>query len=461
MGQFDPKKYDYGGDFNRSIVTAREDLEKDYPGARVFINYTDSWSPSVRTVEIQLAAPDGQSSVIRGSFEVPRTGLLKSYTYGYQYTVFSEGTLKYGGKIDGSGWATWSDHYHANIEHGSLNMKTFTWRRQDGSTRFRTVSFIDLANWMGKLSDDLYLSQITIPATHDSHAMVGTPIVPWEPITELFAGAKTAAECQGWSVKDQLKNGIRSLDLRYGDNLNMRHGQVELPGNLRDCIRDVTKFLDAHPKETVVVMAKWDKWAFRTNDEFVEDEETRAKANKLFTDSPRFLDTSEMPTLKECRGKFIRKLEGKGNTQGLNFDKFPIPASFQRPGTSFPPFVSKGLTPKESQWAWESWRLEDSWLRNQSDLNWNLYVGQNLAKEQATTVMGVGLNDYHMDTTSVLTGTSIFPVKFASYKNGELLKWLTKNCGLAKIYPLGFVAVDFADKPGQQLLTKLVLTNFT
>ncbi|KAK6338327.1 hypothetical protein TWF730_002390 [Orbilia blumenaviensis] len=451
MGYFDPSKYNYSGDFARSIVAAREDLERDYPGARVFIN-----SNNHTIDEVRLAPPDGHDHVVRGRFEVPRTGIFWRNTYGYHYTVFSEGTFRYSGRIDGSDWATWSGHAQASIQE-SNGVKTFIWRRQDGSSRYRPDIPIDLGNWMSRLSDDLYLSQVTIPGTHNSHAVQGTPIVPHIAPIEWITKSRQAAECQGWSIKDQLQNGARFLDLRYGDDLKMRHGQIELPGNLRECIRVVTDFLDTHPRETVVVIAKWDKWGYGNNEEFVEDEGTRAQVTRLFADSPRFLDTSTVPTLRECRGKFIRKLEGRGNWQGLDFEKFQIPASFQKPAISLPAEPSAFFA---GAWFW--WRVSTSWLKTKADLDWNLHVGQNLSKEQATTVLASGLNDYHMSVGSVLWGSSIHPFQFSKHKNEELVRWLDKDCSYAKVYRLGFVTLDWADYPDRGvLLKKLVLTNFT
>jgi hypothetical protein len=96
MGKFDPNKYDFDSDYERSIREAKADLESDYPNARVFINYLDGGSPSVVAKEIRLAPPDGESSIIRGSFQVPRHTF--NWTYGYAYLVFSEGIVDYEGR---------------------------------------------------------------------------------------------------------------------------------------------------------------------------------------------------------------------------------------------------------------------------------------------------------------------------------------------------------------------------
>ncbi|KAG1926597.1 PLC-like phosphodiesterases superfamily protein [Pimephales promelas] len=60
--------------------------------------------------------------------------------------------------------------------------------------------------WMANLNDEKLVTELTIPGTHDSLALHGGP----------------AAECQAWSLEDQLNAGIRYFDLRVsGDNLKV------------------------------------------------------------------------------------------------------------------------------------------------------------------------------------------------------------------------------------------------
>ena len=112
----------------------------------------------------------------------------------------------------------------------------------------KTVPYADTANWMGELPDDVYLSEITIPGTHESAAryvMIGY-----------------ALRCQETSIADQLNNGYRYLDLHIAlDKSNTDHtiklvrafGNCHESGrlfsgylHLNDVTTDIYKFLQEH-----------------------------------------------------------------------------------------------------------------------------------------------------------------------------------------------------------------------
>lgn len=98
MGRFNSDNYK-SADYAREIDQARSDLESDYPNARVFINFADGGSPSVRCKQISLVAPDGQANVVTHHLELPGKVWGKTFTNGYDIFVFSEGALEYGGKF--------------------------------------------------------------------------------------------------------------------------------------------------------------------------------------------------------------------------------------------------------------------------------------------------------------------------------------------------------------------------
>ena len=57
MGRFNPNSYK-STDYAREIDRVRSDLESDHPNARVFINFADDGSPSVRCSLIILVPLD-------------------------------------------------------------------------------------------------------------------------------------------------------------------------------------------------------------------------------------------------------------------------------------------------------------------------------------------------------------------------------------------------------------------
>lgn len=77
------------------------------------------------------------------------------------------------------------------------------------------------ANWMSGISDDTYLSDISIPGTHDS----GSRIVD--------SYASTWAKCQNLTITEQLNIGVRYLDMRLAydtackGNIRVVHSNVD------------------------------------------------------------------------------------------------------------------------------------------------------------------------------------------------------------------------------------------
>ena len=370
------------------------------------------------------------------------------------------------------------------------NTNDSKWSDANSSTKKRIKTTIDAANWMKDLDGELYLSALTIPGTHDSHALVGTPLMPHannldptaraiDSVIDGFAKATKAAECQDWNIATQLQNGVRYLDFRYGDDLRMRHGQMELPGKLPECLKVVSDFLDAHPQETVIVMAKWDKWAFITNEEYHEPDSVRTAADKAFTDLTRFQNVTSTPQLKNVRGKFIRKKEGK-STQGLDFgaardSKYKKPA-FVRPQYQ----LDNLLSAEQNTWAERLYAIAGVWAEAEHTLNWIRDVrpkalAEATAKDNAETDMNkktnvttvnkiwdnTGLNAFRMDTWTVISQSTLFPVTMAKPTNQKLHRWVEANCSLAQRYELGVIQLDFADSEGTPLLNKLILTNFS
>jgi hypothetical protein len=238
----------------------------------------------------------------------------------------------------------------------------------------------------------------------------------------------------------------------------MRHGQLELPGTLPDCLKVVPDFLDAHPQETAIVMAKWDKWGFINNHRFPESDHVRTATDKAFTDLARFENVTSTPRLKDARGKIIRKREGN-SSQSLDFDavgrdsKYNQPA-FNRPEYKYVPLISA----KENMSLVRSYTIDGVWAQAEHTLNW---IRDVRPKAKAAIVWdNTGLNSFRMDTSTVISGSTIFPVDMAKPTNQMLHRWVELNCLLAQRYELGVIQLDFAGSEGTSLLNKLILTNF-
>lgn len=154
--------------------------------------------------------------------------------------------------------------------------------------------------WMDKLSDELYLGQINMPGSHDA-AAIRTGI------------GHSAWSCHDRTVTEQLKNGIRVMDVRIaviedeknGSFLfNTCHGAIGLSMNLnmfqslRSFLDEVENFLKSHKREAVVLLLKIDDWKTSRKNQAYEE------LQKMFSSSI-YIKSADMPTLKEARGRIF------------------------------------------------------------------------------------------------------------------------------------------------------------
>lgn len=161
--------------------------------------------------------------------------------------------------------------------------------------------YSDTANWMEKLSDDVYISQITIPGAHNSAS---------QNVTLGYV-----MRCQDTSIAQQLEDGYRYLDFRVaieetedGDKLKLVHdfASFHIDGNLfsdflyfDDAVADVYKFLQKHSTETVIINIKIEEEDYSTADiQKLLLEQVKSNKDYWYTEN-------EIPTLGEVRGRIV------------------------------------------------------------------------------------------------------------------------------------------------------------
>ena len=102
--------------------------------------------------------------------------------------------------------------------------------------------------WMANLADNVYLSQISMPGTHDAGAYVSGGV------------SSTLAQTQTLDIQSQLNAGIRVLDFRpsyNGSDFDVAHGIVTLDGVTFDGIlSNAITWLASHPTEFIIVQLK-------------------------------------------------------------------------------------------------------------------------------------------------------------------------------------------------------------
>lgn len=160
------------------------------------------------------------------------------------------------------------------------------------------------SKWMKGLKDDLSIEDITIPGTHDSGADYGCP----DPAFKKYG------KCQDWSIDQQLKQGVRYLDIRlnYEDGiLQNYHGRCDQREGFESILKTVTNFLKANPTEGILMRIKR------------EDDETtgyKTRYDKYIANySKYFYKSSAKPTVGELRGK-IMVLDNVGDVDVADYD---------------------------------------------------------------------------------------------------------------------------------------------
>ncbi|MFG2191733.1 phosphatidylinositol-specific phospholipase C [Streptomyces sp. NPDC048639] len=153
-------------------------------------------------------------------------------------------------------------------------------------------------DWMGGLPDGTALTDLSIPGTHDTMARAVTPI----------------AETQESDLPQQLRSGIRALDIRLrhiGDVFTIHHGVVYLNKNFTDVLRETTDFLKEHPRETVLMRLQQEHTeenVTRTFEQtlkwYVESNPETAGLMSQYLWRPKSVN-DPFPRLGESRGKIV------------------------------------------------------------------------------------------------------------------------------------------------------------
>lgn len=175
------------------------------------------------------------------------------------------------------------------------------------------------SHWMSYIPDYVPISQINTPGTHDT----GT-------YRTAHVFGDYMAECQEWTIRGQLYEGIRVLDIRLlGDSsweeMKIRHGEGPIKGcnfykgkdscdktylRFKHVFEVVDAFLAANPTETIIM------YATDEDDKEMAQARLRELSQKLKHDRPwdpaqkwnRFrwyFFGDDVPTLGEVRGQCV------------------------------------------------------------------------------------------------------------------------------------------------------------
>lgn len=152
-------------------------------------------------------------------------------------------------------------------------------------------------NWMQYHDQNLKLSQLVMPGTHDSAAFkIGSASG-----AAAFARAHTLT--QERSIRRQLDMGVRFLDIRLraqegNDSLALHHGKVFLDQMFGDVLNDCYAFLRDNPSESLIMSIK--------DEGSAEGTDFRRSLQGYIDKSPGYwMLEGSIPTLDEARGRIL------------------------------------------------------------------------------------------------------------------------------------------------------------
>ncbi|EME7218975.1 hypothetical protein A5816_001349 [Enterococcus sp. 3G1_DIV0629] len=231
--------------------------------------------------------------------------------------------------------------YKAPISYADMNT---------GSWTARTYN----RNWMSQLRDDVRLSELSIPGTHNS-------------ATATYRGGFSSyVRTQSIDIRRQLDNGIRFLDIRaraIDDVFTMHHGAYYLNQNFGDVLNKTVAFLRDNPEEVVYMRLKQEYSS-------VNDHTFNHILNTRYLQDSRWRDYfyygNANPTLSETRGKIVIFRNFLGNNVGI-----PYPSSFDIQDYWDP------VNPNDKRWAVEQQIDRANQSRGTNDVKYINFLSAN------------------------------------------------------------------------------------
>ncbi len=110
-----------------------------------------------------------------------------------------------------------------------------------GSPEDAVGEVTSFSSWMGDIPDNVLVTALSIPGTHDSGCI---------------DGPMGLAKTQNLDLAEQLDSGIRFLDIRlahYQDDLFVHHDVIYMGKTYKDVLKICVDFLVRHPSETILM----------------------------------------------------------------------------------------------------------------------------------------------------------------------------------------------------------------
>ncbi|XP_072259137.1 1-phosphatidylinositol phosphodiesterase-like [Pyxicephalus adspersus] len=270
--------------------------------------------------------------------------------------------------------------------------------------RTDTPSSVTMPDWMSSLPDNLPLSFLAIPGTHDTMAFFGGSL----------------AECQSWSLLNQFNAGVRFLDIRprhYQNRLPIFHGVSYQRTYFDQVLNDTVTFLKQYPSETVIMRVKEEYDPYQNTRSYYKS--IAEVVNQI--GEQWFLRSSSLPTLGAARGKIIILQQFSSNGEGPDFGP-PYPG-----GMSISDEYQ--VTDDAVKWAEVERHLkvaqngdpERAYLTYCSGTHWLLYTPESLARKINPRVLE------YMKTKSTVKRTRSVGIVIMDFPGAELVRQIILN----------------------------------
>ncbi|MCD4771780.1 MAG: hypothetical protein K8R41_00080 [Bacteroidales bacterium] len=182
-------------------------------------------------------------------------------------------------------------------------------------------------NWMKDVDDELYLSEIAIPGSHDS----GADKHSTKNISDI---EKPFAIAQDFGFINQAYLGVRWFDIRLeydGGNLNLHHAWYDLSKQFHDILDWSVGYVNTYPTEVIILMVK-QEYSSASDADFGNAVYEKIEQHGL----QYFYLQNNVPTLGDVRGKvfIVRRFHNvinkdfgiefswEDNTTGLTSDSY-------------------------------------------------------------------------------------------------------------------------------------------
>jgi 1-phosphatidylinositol phosphodiesterase len=275
------------------------------------------------------------------------------------------------------------------------------------------------ANWMSGVPGDLYVSQLSIPGSHESGAT-----------SEPFPGT---AQCQNMDIASQLNSGTRYFDIRCecdgtypNASFEIHHGIVWMGyGFGAGVVNPVIVFLQNHPTETVILQIKEENSS-------VGNAFASTLEQYIANYPSRWYTSSSIPKLQDVRGKIVlvRRFGLDLNNQaiGLDVNAWADDASFTAGNFIIEDnYQIKAITPTQPHGA----PIDDFPLKETE-------ISANIQK----AISGSDPKLFYLTFTSgVLLGVPSYPGTVANKINPWLRGYLSTNFGR-----IGTILMDFTEE---------------